>query len=480
MMRLLRRSLPSLALGLLVGASACTHVPVAQPVGRPEAPIGPRVRLQATLPPGMPGTGTAVAIAFTPEEVQAGLPQDLARWGELLARAQVARGVEAEDGVLTVDVAVPARPAVVRLVFDSVGLGLDALFDARPGLASAMVSVPEQDALPLAALAGEPYAPPPEACVGERETLVVIDAPETRRPGDDGQRPVCVRVPPSYASAPERRYPVIFIFPGFSGWHASNNTWRQRALLEAVGAELGVEAILVGVSTRTAEGTSYLEDAPGFGDWDRYASQHLVQELDARFRTLPRRATVGHSTGGWNALSLALRHPDVFLAAAASSPDALDLDVWLLAPGEPQVMRPEWLAWTRVEAALGGRGQMTSYGAAWSPDPAAQGGFQWPVDLATGALRPDVYARWRARSPRAGLETEAGRAAARRLSGHLLITAGSKDEFGLFAPAASYVEAARAAGVDVTWLPTELGHFGGDEARFTPIARFLYTQLRAE
>ncbi|MCB9646500.1 MAG: hypothetical protein H6730_07860 [Deltaproteobacteria bacterium] len=462
----------------LAGAWGCVRVPATVQVGAPEVPIGPRARLRVTVPPGMPGTGTVLAVAFTPEELQADLPRDLDRWDEVLARVQVARGVRAEDGVVTVDVAVPTRPAVVRLVFDPVGQGIDALFDSGPGLASAMVSVPERVDPPVVALAGTPYAPPPEACTGERETLLVIDAPETRRPGDDGRRPVCVRVPPSYASAPERRYPVIFVFPGFSGWHANNNTWRQRALFERVGAEVGVEAILVGVSTRTPEGTSYLGSSAGFGDWDRYASRHLVEEIDARYRTLPRRGAVGHSTGGWNALALALAHPDVFSVAAASSPDALDLDAWLLdAEG---TMRPKWLAWTRVEAALGGRGQMISYGAAWSPDPTAQGGFQWPVDLATGALRPEVYARWRAHSLAAALETEAGLAAARRLSGRLLITAGTKDEFGLYEPAERYAAALQAAGVEVQWLPTELGHFGGDEARFTPVARFVYERLRSE
>ncbi len=447
-------------------------------VSEPARAEGEVVEVRAQIPDGMPAEGTAIAIAFTPSEIAAGVSEDPAHFTEILTRVQVTRLVRAVDGAIALDVRITERPATVQLAFDTAGLGLEALFGAPSGIALGRVEVPVEGAPLEASLAGRPFEQPAEACTGEREELLVLDAPETRHQGDRGERRLCVRLPPSYAGADAQRYPVVLMFPGFSGWHANGNTWRQRALFERIGAELGVEAIYVGVGTRTAEGTSYLDTSERFGDWDRYASERIVTELDARYRTLPRRATVGHSTGGWNAVALATRHPELFVAMASSSPDALDLDTWML--DERGALRPEWLAWIRVEDALSGPGQMVSYAAAWSPDASAPRGFLWPVDLSTGALRPEVYARWQARSPVRELATPEGLARVRQLSGRIVITAGRADEFGLFAPSERYVARLREAGIEVEWRPTDFGHFGHDEERFGPLARFLLTRLAPE
>ncbi len=439
-----------------------------------EAAGGQWVRVRGRVPASMPRRGTAVVQVYSPAEMAAGMPRDFARWTDNLGRVQAVREVPVVDGTIAVEVWVASRPAVAELVFDTAGLGLEALFGAQPGVARARVQIAAAGAVPTVTLEGRPYAET-EDCTGEHDELLVLDAPETRRRDDPGTRRVCVHLPPSYAHEPARRYPVVLAFPGFSGWHARGDAWRERGLFDRIGVETGVEALVVGVGTRTAEGTSYLETSERFGDWDRYVSDRLLRALDARYRTVARRATLGHSTGGWNALALATRHPDLFVAAGSSSPDALDLDVWMLDGGQ---VRSGWLAWIRAEAALGGRGQFVSYGAAWSPDPAEPLGFRWPIDLASGALRPDVFTRWRRRSPAADLRTEAGLGRARSLSGALVVTAGRRDEFGLFAPTQAYVEQLRAAGVAVTWLPTELGHFGAGGPRFGPLVRFLLERLR--
>jgi len=442
----------------------------------PPRPIerGVWVPVRARVPAAMPRVGTALVQVYTPAEMAAGMPRDFTRWTDNLARVQAVRGVTVRGGSLAVEVWVPTRPAVVELVFDTADLGLEALFGAQPGVARARVEVPLAGAVPEVVLEGRPYTET-EDCTGPGDELVVIEAPETRRAGEPGTRRVCVHLPPSYGREATRRYPVVLAFPGFSGWHARGDAWRQRALFDRIGPEVGVEALVVGVGTRTPEGTSYLETSAGFGDWDGYITTRLLSTLDARYRTLPARATLGHSTGGWNAIALATRHPELFVAAAGSSPDALDLDVWMLDHGR---MRTGWWTWMRAEFLLGGRGQFVSYGAAWSPDPQAPGGFQWPIDLDTGALREDVYARWRARSPAADLRTDAGLGRARRLSGSIILTAGERDEFGLFAPTLAYVDQLRAAGITTTWLPTTFGHFGEGEARFGPLVRFLLERLR--
>ena len=58
-----------------------------------------------------------------------------------------------------------------------------------------------------------------------------------------------------------------------------------------------------------------------------------------------------------------------------------------------------------------------------------------------------------------------------------MLTAGRADEFDLFAPTAQYADALQAAGVDVVWLPTPLGHFGQDDQRWGPMAKIIMRQL---
>jgi S-formylglutathione hydrolase FrmB len=461
-----------LALGLLGCARGAPQRP-AQAVASPAR--SDALALTLRLPHDGPAEGSLIALAYTAAESAAGAPDDPAHFVQNLGRIEVVHGLTAVAGVIHGTVHVAARLALLRIFFDTHHEGLEAVMGPRPGIYLGEVPVPADATRAEGRLAGLPYAPAREACEGPRTTLVTLDDPGTQTPDDSGPRRLCVYVPRSYDASASRRYPVVFAFPGFSGWHAGGDAWRERALFDDLGAELGVEAIVVGVGTRTPEGSSYLQRSARFGDWDGFVAARMVAAVDQRFRTLPRRGTLGHSTGGWNALAAALQHPEVFTVAAASSPDAPDLDAWLL---DGTALRPRWLSWLRAEARLGGRGQFVSYAAAWSPDPSQPRGFAWPVDLADGALRPDVYARWRGASLAEALRTETGLRNARTLSGRIAVTVGRADEFGLFEPSERYVEALRAAGVAVTWLPTALGHFRHGPARFGPLVRFLLAALR--
>ena len=455
---------------LLVALLGCVH---AEDAKAPPASTT-TVRVEATVPPAM-GRGTTSVVVYTAAEVEAGMPGDFTRFFDVLRRVRAVEDLDPRDEVIAFDVEVTARPAVISIVHDTAGIGLEAMLGAQPGVAQGRIPVEDGAVRGAVALKGAPFAPKKEGCVGERQTLLVLDAPETKRPGDDGKRLVCVQLPASYGAG-ERRYPVLLALPGFSGWHAYGDAWRARGIFEREGAALGVEAIIVGVGTRTAEGTSYLDTSARFGDWDAYVAKRLLPEIDARYRTNGRRAAVGHSTGGWNAVRLGTEHPDLIHAVGASAPDALDLDAWHL-DDDGARMRADWLAWLRAEVAMGGAGQFVSYAASWSPDGSPRG-YAWPVDLDTGAVIPAVYDQWRARSPAVRLQSPEGLRNAKRLSGAIVLTAGKNDEFGLFAPTARYAQALQTAGVDVLWLPTDTGHFGNDEVRFAPMAKHVMAQLR--
>jgi S-formylglutathione hydrolase len=262
----------------------------------------------------------------------------------------------------------------------------------------------------------------PEGCAGERFELVRLDGP-------GGARRLCVFIPASYAAQPTRRYPVVFLLPGFASEDIAYLRGRQdvRPKVDELARSGGGEAIVVGVDTSTRFGSTYFTDTSADGRWDSFVPT-MIAEIDRRYRTRAEarsRAVVGHSTGGFNAVSLALRHPDLFTVVGASAPDALDLEGWLT---EGKVVRPKWLAWSRLEHAVGGMGQFVSYAAAWSDQ-------AFPYDLDSGELRAVPWKQWLAHSPLRLLDDAAAVEQVRKvLGGRIFLIAGRHDDFDLFAP----------------------------------------------
>jgi pimeloyl-ACP methyl ester carboxylesterase len=249
--------------------------------------------------------------------------------------------------------------------------------------------------------------------------------------------------------------------------------------LDAISAETHHEAILVGVDTSTPTGSTYLEDSQANGPFATFLAGPALAELERTLHAIPRRtgrALLGQSTGGYNALSYGLRRSDTFSVVLASSPDAPDMEEWLLEPGTRRAR--EWLrSWAVLEDAVGGAGQMTSYAADWSGATTAAG--RWPFALATGVVDEGVLAKWVAKTPHGLLRdrTFAARVKA-DLSGRVLITVGRNDEFGLFAPAERFAKELDGLGVATTFVPTDQGH-GGHEERFETALRFALERLDA-
>lgn len=324
----------------------------------------------------------------------------------------------------------------------------------------------------------------PEACSGERFELLHLDAPEVGGTiGNPTRRRVCVYRPPSYATQAKRRYPVVYVLQGLFGTDQSPFRSRKKQphlgqMADQLAAATGREMILVSVDTSSLAGSSYFVKSPLTGDWEGFLTERVVGAIDRRYRTVasPRaRGLVGHSTGGFNAMSLGIRRPDVFSAVAASGPDALDLGPWLIAEGRPV---PLWLAWMRVEDAMGGSGQFVSYGADWSPDPEAARGFSWPVDLDTGRVRPEVWARWERWSPSRLLEDPATLQRVRQtLSGRILLAPSAADEFRLYPPAQRFHAQLKGLGIAHEWRVWPGGHGSHGAERLRHALAFLSARL---
>lgn len=313
-----------------------------------------------------------------------------------------------------------------------------------------------------------------DPCHGARFELLKVDAPVLAgSAGNPTERRFCAYLPPSYASSPARRYPVVFLFGGFMSNEMARLRGRRNAtqMADEIFRETGQEAILVGVDASTKTGSSYLEDSPVTGQWDTWLSGPALAAIDGHFRTLGARTSrglIGQSTGGFLAVSFGLRHPDRFGAIGATSPDALDLDVWTFdAPGH---VKPWLQSWMRVERALGGPGQMTSYAADWSPG-------EWPFDLTTGKTTP-AYEKWKARSPSRWLDEPSLAARIKdAYSGKILIASSTRDEFDLTAPAVSFSQRLTTLGIANELDLSPPGHLDGVNLRTEQALRFVLSKL---
>jgi S-formylglutathione hydrolase FrmB len=130
--------------------------------------------------------------------------------------------------------------------------------------------------------------------------------------GED--RAYTVLLPVGYAAGGPRRYPVLYLLHGKSGDHTD---WAKRTpLREAVGA-----TPLIVVMPDGDDGW-YTDWADGRHGYEGQIVRDLIPHVDATYRTLASRegrAVAGLSMGGYGALKLALRHPDLFVSAASHS-----------------------------------------------------------------------------------------------------------------------------------------------------------------
>jgi len=137
-----------------------------------------------------------------------------------------------------------------------------------------------------------------------------------------------VYLPPSYASSPNKKYPVLYFLHGFDA--------DDRALIKGAYQNLNIrlsmdslihegairEMIVVMPNARNAYNGSFYTNSPVTGNWEQFIVRDLVNYVDRKYRTVrTRRARgiAGHSMGGYGALRIAMRHPETFSAVYALS-----------------------------------------------------------------------------------------------------------------------------------------------------------------
>lgn len=157
--------------------------------------------------------------------------------------------------------------------------------------------------------------------------MIKIEAPSLAKNlvAEPAERTIYVYLPPSYGSS-EKRYPVVYYLPGYGdssiiGFRLPDD---MDSLIESGEVQ---EMIIVIASGDSKMGGSFFVNSPVTGNWEDHIVKDVVGYVDANFRTLPQaesRGITGHSMGGFGALNIAMRHPDVFSAVYSMSPGLFD------------------------------------------------------------------------------------------------------------------------------------------------------------
>ncbi|MGE5175634.1 MAG: alpha/beta hydrolase [Hyphomicrobiales bacterium] len=266
-------------------------------------------------------------------------------------------------------------------------------------------------------------------------------------PGDPHVRDLHVYLPPGYHEQ-DARYPVVWCLSGFTGrgrMLLNDGTWTP-GLADRMDSLIAsgrcAPMILALPDCFTHLGGSQYIDSEGLGRYETHVVEELVPHVDARFRTRAgarHRGVMGKSSGGYGAIVLGMRHPDVFGAVADHSGDAYFEYCYgndfaraareLRAAGGVGPWLERFRARVKKKHEEIGVLNIVAMAAAYSPNPDAPPAYcDLPFDVETGALRDDVWSRW--------LEHDPVRLAARHAEGLkrlrlLFLDCGTNDEFYL-------------------------------------------------
>jgi S-formylglutathione hydrolase FrmB len=264
--------------------------------------------------------------------------------------------------------------------------------------------------------------------------------------GDPADRDLYCYLPAGYGRSQDR-YPVIYWLSGFTGsgrMMFNFDPWAEsidRRLDRLIGSGAMPPCICVLPDCFTRLGGSQYADSTATGRYETYIIGELVPFVDERLRTKrgrDHRGITGKSSGGYGALRLAMRHPDVFGAVGSHAGDAYFAYCYLpdfpkfttgiqRAGGVEEFMRSFDALPKKTKEAMDVL-NILAMAACYSPNPAAPMGIDLPVRIPSGEIRGDVWARWEANDP---VHMAREYADALRSMKKIYLDAGLRDEWNL-------------------------------------------------
>ncbi len=135
----------------------------------------------------------------------------------------------------------------------------------------------------------------------------------------------CVLLPPSYDSEKTRRYPILYLLHGLGdneqmlihsgGFNLVEDLWERHQLADLL------------IVTPDGGSSFYINSHDGRHRYEDFFLREFVPHVENRYRTKTGRASrgiAGISMGGYGALHLAFRHPELFASVGAHSAALLE------------------------------------------------------------------------------------------------------------------------------------------------------------
>jgi S-formylglutathione hydrolase FrmB len=261
---------------------------------------------------------------------------------------------------------------------------------------------------------------------------------------DPSVRAVDVYVPAGHDG---RGLPLLVDLVGFTGSGLSHTSWvgfrenLPERLDRLIGEQRMPPVVVAFPDCFTRLGGNQYINSASTGAWEDFLLQEMLPAIEQRFGCggTGRRGVFGKSSGGYGAITHALRHSDIWSAAACHSGD-MGFELCYL-PDMPAVLRAlagtensieRW--WQQLEAAKKhseGSGKVINalaMAASYDPDPTQFLGIRLPVTFDTCELIEERWANWLRQDPVIASEAQADNL--RRLKA-LYIDCGEKDQFNL-------------------------------------------------
>ncbi len=158
--------------------------------------------------------------------------------------------------------------------------------------------------------------------------------------------------------------PVLYYLAGLT---CTEETFMIKAGAQRRAAALGIMLVSCDTSPRNTgidgatgdwefgEGAGFYLDAlqapwSQYFRMDRYVSEELRELIEASFPANGRRSIFGHSMGGHGALTLALRHPDLYRSVSAFAPICAPADCPWGQKAFPRYLGEDRTAWNEYDA----------------------------------------------------------------------------------------------------------------------------------
>ncbi|MBA3431123.1 MAG: enterochelin esterase [Actinobacteria bacterium] len=298
---------------------------------------------------------------------------------------------------------------------------------------------------------GAPGAPWDRELRGRLDVLTVESDILADNPlGDPARRPLYVYVPPEAVGAAPGTLPAVYVIQGYTG---ALTMWLDRGpwspnMIERLDDHFAEgdtpPGIVVFVDAWTRLGGSQFVNSTSTGRYMDHLCDEVVSFIDSRYPSVPEashRGIAGKSSGGYGAMYVPMKRPDVFSALATHAGDAL-FEVCYL----PEFREAVRSLRDRYEGSYGVffeafekrerfdyklHGTLLEFyamAACYSPDPDRPGEALLPFDVVTGRLIPEIWEQWLTFDPVRMAPLHADALAGMR---HIHVEAGRSDEYFL-------------------------------------------------